>query len=128
MTPLRWTLIFAGALFFCTQLLQAQQPQVEYRELIIQVPGIVSARGFPDVSNKLTSIPGLFIVAFCETQHLVMMKLDKKKLPENKLVYDAISELGYKFYVKEGATISKAKGECKDKKLTIFPETDLPSE
>jgi len=128
MTPLRWTLILTGAFLFCTQIMQAQQPQVEYRELIVQVPGIVSARGFPEVNRKLTEIPGALIVAFCESQHLVMMKLDKKKLPENKPVYDAISELGYKFYVKEGATISKAKGECKDKTLTIFPDTDLPSE
>ena len=123
-----WKLILAGAFLFCTQLMQAQQPQVEFRELIVQVPGIVSVRGFPDIKNKLTAIPGLYIVAFCETQHLVMMKLDKKKIPDNNPVYNALSELGYKFSVKEGATISKAKGECKDKNVTVFHHPELSSE
>ena len=124
----RWTLILAGALLFCTHFTQAQQSQVEFRELIVQVPGIVSSRGFPDIKSKLSGIPGTFIVAFCESQHLVMMKLDKKKLPDNKPVFDAVSELGYKFTVKEGATISKAKSECKDKKIQTFYNADLPSE
>jgi hypothetical protein len=124
----RWTLILCSAFLFCTLLMQAQQPQVEYRELIVQVPGIVSARGFPDINTKLSAIPGTFIVAFCESQHLVMMKLDRKKIPDNKLIFDAISETGYKFSVKEGATISKAKSECKDKQLRTFSHTDLPSE
>jgi hypothetical protein len=115
-----WKLILAGAFLFCTQLMQAQQPQVEFRELIVQVPGIVSSRGFPEIKNKLTPVPGLYIVAFCETQHLIMMKLDKKKLPDNKTVFDALSETGYKFSVKEGATISKAKSECKDRNVTVF--------
>jgi hypothetical protein len=109
-------------------MMQAQQPQVEFRELIVQIPGIVSARGLPDINNKLAAIQGTYIVAFCESQHLVMMKLDRKKLPDNKPVYDAISELGYKFSIKEGATISKAKSECKDKKISTFSHTDLPSE
>ena len=124
----RWNLILAGAFLFSTQLLQAQLPQAEFRELIVQVPGILSARGFPDIKNKLSVIPGLYIVAFCETQHVVMMKLDKKKLPDNKPVFDAIAESGYKFSVKEGATISKAKNECKDKNVTVFHYPDLPSE
>ena len=124
----RWTLILTSAFLFCTQLMQAQQPQVEYRELIVQVPGIVSTRGFPEIKNKLASIPGVFIVAFCESQQLVMMRLDKKKLADNKPVFDAFSELGFKFNVKEGATISKAKRECKDKNLKTYSHPELPSE
>ena len=122
-----WKLILTGAFLFCTQVMQAQS-QVDYRELIIQVPGIESNRGFPDIKSKLTGISGLYIVAFCESQQLVMMMLDKKKLPDNNPVFTAISETGYRFFVKEGATISRAKGECKDKKLVLFPDTDLPSE
>ena len=104
------------------------QPQVDYRELIVQVPGIESRRGFPDIKNKLSGISGLYIVAYCESQQLIMMMLDKKKLPDNNPVLTAISETGYKFFIKEGATISRAKSECRDKKLVLFPETDLPSE
>ena len=126
-TQQRWTMIFTGVFLFCAVSLKAQQPQYDFRELIIQVPGIVSSRGFPDIKRVLTDIPGTSIVAFCESQHLVMMTLDKKKLPDNKPVYDAISQLGYKFYVKEGATISKAKNECRDKTPLIFNNTDLPA-
>jgi len=126
--PRTRTLILVSAFLFSTQLLEAQQPQVEFRELLVQIPGIESSRGLPDIKSKLSDIPGLYIVAFCESQHLVMMKIERKRLPENKPVYDAISELGYKFYVKEGATISQAKNTCKDKKLTVYPTTDLPSE
>jgi hypothetical protein len=123
----QWKLILAGTFLFCTQAMQAQQSQADYRELIVQVPGIETKRGFPDIKNKLSTITGLYLVAFCESQQVVMMKLDKKKLPDNRPVLNAISETGYKFYVKEGATISRAKSECKDK-LTTFPTTDLPSE
>ena len=122
-----WKLILTSAFLFCTQLMQAQ-PQVDYRELIVQVPGIESRRGFPEIKNKLTGISGLYIVAYCESQQLIMMMLDKKKLPDNTPVLTAISETGYKFFIKEGATISRAKSECRDKKLVLFPETDLPSE
>ena len=120
-------MILTGAFLFCTQLIQAQ-PQVEFRELIIQVPGIVVTRGFPDIKSKLTAIPGISIVAFCGSQHLVMMMLDKKVLPDNRPVYDAVYETGYKFNVKEGVTISAAKENCKDRNLTTFPVSDLPSE
>ncbi len=126
--PLPWKLILVCVFLFGTQVMQAQQPQVETRELIVQVPGIESGRGFPEIKNKLTGIQGLYIVAFCESQQLIMMKLDKKKMPDNRPVLNALSETGYKFYIKEGATISRAKGECRDKKLTIFPTSDLPSE
>jgi len=123
-----WKLILAGAFLFCTHTTQAQQSQADFRELIVQVPGIENQRGFPEIKDKLVSaVPGLYIVAFCESQQLIMMKLDKKKVPDNRSVFDAISETGYKFYVKEGATITRAKNECKDK-LTTFPATDLPSE
>jgi len=124
----RWTMILTGALLFCTQLIQAQESQGKFRELIVQLPGIVSTRGFPDIKIKLSGIQGVAIVAFCETQHLVMMKLEKKILPDNRPVYDAISEAGFKFNVKEGATISDAKKNCKDRKLTAFSDPELLTE
>ena len=127
MIPQRWTMILTGAFLFCALFVQAQQ-QLEFRELIVQVPGIASTRGLPEIKNKLSQIPGVFIVAFCETQHLIMMKLDKKKHADNRTVYDAITGTGYKFYVKEGATISKAKSECKDKKVATFHDGDFPME
>ena len=89
---------------------------------------VVFPSGFTEIKNKLASIPGVFIVAFCESQQLVMMRLDKKKLADNKPVFDAFSELGFKFNVKEGATISKAKRECKDKNLKTYSHPELPSE
>ena len=123
----RCMLILMGAFFFA-QWSSAQPAQTASRELIVQVPGIDGTRGFPEIRTKLINIQGVHVVAFCETQDLIMMKIEKKKQAENKPVFDAISELEFKFYVKEGATISKAMQTCKDKKLVEFPYDDLPGE
>jgi|GEM_PF-2357257 len=125
---LRCKLILLGAIFFSAQFLSAQPVRVDYRELLVQVPGIASTRGFPEIRGKLINIPGVHVVAFCESQHLIMLKIETKKLADNRPVFEAISMLEYKFYVKEEATISKAMDACKDKKMTVYKYDDLPSE
>ena len=125
---LRRTLILAGALFFVAQFIQAQTGESEYRELIVQVPGIVGTRGFPEIKSKLLALDGVHVVAFCETQQLIMLRIERKKQANNRPVFTAISDLQYRFHVKEGATISKAMDACKDMKLQVFQREELRSE
>ena len=57
-----------------------------------------------------------------------MMKIEKKKQADNRPVFSDISEMEFKFHVKEGATISKAINSCRDKKTQIYKVDDLPAE
>jgi len=120
-------LILLGA-FFYAQSLNAQTTNANYRELIVQVPGIGSNRGFPEIRGKLINIPGVHVIAFCESQHLIMLKIDKKKQADNKPVFAAINQLEFKFYVKEGASIAKAMDACKDRSMTVFKYDDPSGE
>jgi hypothetical protein len=125
---LRCHLILSGAFFLLALSANAQQAQVDTRELIVQVPGIVSTRGFPEIKTRLAAIPGVRVVAFCESQQLLLIKVERKKLADNRPVFEAISELGFKFYLKEGATIANALKACKDKKMIVYDVDDLPAE
>lgn len=123
----RCILILLGA-FFYAQSLNAQTTNAKYRELIVQVPGIGSQRGFPEIRGKLINIPGVHVIAFCESQHLILIRIDKKKLADNKPVLEAISHLEFKFYLKKDATIAKAMDACKDKSMTVFKYDDPSGE
>jgi hypothetical protein len=125
---LRCRLILLGAFFIHAQFLSGQSAHTEYRDLIIQVPGISSSRGFPDIRGKLINVPGVHVIAFCESQQLILMRIEKKKLADNRPVFDAISQLEFKFNVKDGATLQKAMNACKDKSQKLHQYEDLPSE
>lgn len=124
----RCRLIFLIALLSGINIISAQTPHPDYRELIIQVPGIASTRGFPEIRGAMINIPGVHVVAFCQSQHLVMLKIENKKLPDNRAVFEAISHLEFRFNLKEGATIKEALKTCRDEKITEYKYDDLPTQ
>jgi hypothetical protein len=107
-------------LFLFCSYSHAQPPNTH--ELIIQVPGIHHSRGFPEISNQLLTINGVRIYAFCESQHLILLKIDESKLTDDRVIFDKIRSMHFDFYVKKDATIQKALSVCRDDEIPVADE------
>ena len=114
-------------IFFSLEFTYAQT-QPATRDVIIQVPGIDLQRGFPEIKNRVATIEGVHVTAFCQSQSLIFLRIDSKKLADNKPVYTAIQNLGFQFYLKPDVTFSKAMLECRDRKQTIYEDLAPRSE
>lgn len=99
-----------------------------FRELIIQVPGIYTSRGLPEIKNAISSVEGVRVAAFCQSQFLILMRVDNKLQPDNKPVFTAVKNLGYQYHVKPDVTIEKAMASCRDREKTIYQDVTPGSE
>ena len=97
--------------------LSAQDKFTYYKDLIIQIPGIVKERGYPDIKNALLEIEGVGVYTFCQSQHLILLKVNMNLLPDDKIIYNKIRELGFDFYIKENATIAQALTTCSPEEI-----------
>ncbi len=90
----------------------AQQTQTQSTEVVIEVTGIVYERGYPEVAGSLLLHDGLEIVGFCESLHVILIKVDRSIQPDDAEIIDALRSINAPFYIKEGATFSQVIDNC----------------
>jgi hypothetical protein len=106
------TLLFLGVSTVCYS-----QTTSSVHNLIIQVPGIAASRGMPEIKNKIEALNGVRVYAFCKSQYLIFVKVDKAKQPDDKAIYEALRSLHFNFNVKPEADFEKALSTCSSSEL-----------
>ena len=99
--------------FSVSSVSRAQLQQVE--ELIIMIPDAESGRNDHRITNALTSIPGVEVVGYCNSQKCFFLHIDRDQQPDNRNVINTIRSLGYGMEIKISGTIQEAQNNCADR-------------
>ena len=84
-------------------------------ELIIMVPDAEAGRNDRTISTALTSIPGVEVVGYCNSQKCFYLHVDRTQQPDNRNILTALRGLGYGMDIKTSGTIQEAQSNCADR-------------
>jgi hypothetical protein len=117
-TTLFYSLFFIFNLFLSVNS-DAQGSSVS-KEFIMSVPSI-SSKSYEEIKQKLISIPGVSVVAYCETSKCFLMYYDPKQVESGEEIVKQIETLNprYKTEIKEGTSISQLINDCKSFSSTV---------
>jgi hypothetical protein len=90
-------------------------PPADTEELILMVPTAEPNRNAPAIESALNNLGGVTVVGFCNSQKCFYINVDRHTQPDNRIIIEAITDLGHQVEVKQNGTIAEAQANCKDR-------------
>ena len=88
---------------------------VQIDELIVMIPDAESGRNDKTITIALSSIAGVEVVGYCNSQKCFYLHVDRSLQPTNDNIFTAIRGLGYGMDLKLEGTIQEAQANCADR-------------
>lgn len=100
--------LFVAAFGFCIP----AQAQATTEELLLQSPGVHVERNLNSIVSELEALSGITYVGFCENQNVILLRVDRRKHPNDKLILETFTQKQLEIHIKTGATIAQVIAVC----------------